>query len=105
MAYDLVISKNFGTDEKPKYVGFISPEDYSCLHTLADRTKYNFFLRLLDPYKDEKFGLQDLVQAQGQLNELMLSELDYDERNVVYKLAAIVAFAIAKDENLYGVAD
>ena len=105
MAYDLVVSFDFKADPNPKYIAALSSLDYGVIQRLSDRTKFNFLNRLLDPYKDEVFGAQDLHQALTQLHELIVSQLDSDERELVYKLLAIVGFAIAKSEKLYGVGD
>lgn len=105
MAYDLIVSKDLKRDKNPKHLGELSYEDYPALQELANRTKYNFLQRLLDPYKDETFGAQDLNQAQAQLHELITAELDTHQQALTYKLLAIIGFALSKSENLYGVAD
>ena len=105
MAYDLVVSFDIKTDPNPKYIAALSGRDYGVIQRLSDRTKFNFLNRLLDPYKDEVFGAPDLHQAQTQPHELIISQLDSEERDLVYKLLAIIGFAISKSEKLYGVAD
>lgn len=105
MAYDLVTSKDLRRDKKPKCLGCIDSEDYSALESLCAKTNHYFFTRLRDPYKDENFGKQDLIEAQKQLHKLLSEDLDFTERRFAYKLTAIISYALAHDENLYGVAD
>ena len=57
MAYDLVVSKEFDSDNDPKYLGFIDLDDYDKLERISAKTKHSFFDRLQDPYKDEKFDV------------------------------------------------
>ena len=99
MAYDLMVSKSLRNDESPKQLGALDYSDYSTRQRLAERTNSNFLNRLLDPSKDEMFDAQDLIQAQNQLHELMITDLDTDARDLTYKLLAIIGFAIRRGKN------
>jgi hypothetical protein len=99
MAYDLMVSKSLRNDESPKQLGALDYSDYSTSQRLAERTNSNFLNRLLDPSKDEMFDAQDLIQAQNQLHELMITDLDTDARDLTYKLLAIIGFAIRRGKN------
>ena len=105
MAYDLVVGQSQKVKHTPEIVGGIEFEELAIISKLVERTSSFFLTRLKNLYADQIFGLAELEQAQMQLFELMLQELDADERAFVYKMSAVVAFALDRKLVLHGVAD
>lgn len=105
MAYDLVVGKSNQIKDRPLVVGKIEFEEYPTLSRLLKKRDTSFLRRLTNLFQDQSFGLQELQQAQIHLFELILTKLEDDERAFIYKMLAILSFALHQEQSLHGVAD
>lgn len=70
--------------------------------------KYNpnwFIGRISNQFEDESFSLSELEEAATIVDDLIIKIEDSPEREVLYKLGAIVSMALRKQQPLHGVSD
>ena len=105
MAYDFVVGKNKQVGQSGVHVGSIEYREYPHICSLLDKTGHYFLERISDLYSDKVFDVEDLKQAQASLGELLVEELADGERALLYKLLAVIGYAIVKDQPLHGLGD
>ena len=105
MAYDLMVGKSNQLKDKPEIVGEIDFDELATLGKLQKRIENSFLRRMSNLFEDQSFSVEDLVQAQGQLLELLKMELSNEEKNLLHKLLSVISFAKNRSLPLHGVAD
>lgn len=105
MPYDLFIGKSNRAKDRPLLLGSIPFEEHPAISRLAARTQSSFFAWLANFCVDHTFNLDDLAKAQEELFALLPQPFEQAERDFVYKMTAIVSYALSRQQPLHGVAD
>lgn len=105
MPYDLFIGKSNKVKDHPVLLGSIPFEEHPAISRLAAHTQSDFFAWLANFCVDHTFDLNDLAKAQEELFALLPQSLEPAERDFVYKITAIVSYALSRQQPLHGVAD
>ena len=104
MAFDLVVGEN-GRAKNSPVVGSIGYDELPIISRLLRRMDSFFLRQISDLFTDRVFSVEEIGQALQQLLPLLAHECEADERTLLYKLIAVLAYAKAKGEYLYGIAD
>lgn len=106
MTYDLVVGKSNKVKDNPDIVGGIEFSLYPVITSLQKKYPIPMLTQLCDQFSDYSFDTAELVEAKGQLFNIMISgTLTEQECALVYKLVAAICYALDKGFSLYGVAD
>ncbi|WP_027709834.1 hypothetical protein [Zooshikella ganghwensis] len=106
MAYDLIVGKSSLVKHQPDIVGSIEFELYPVITALQNKFGFNIFTQLCDQFTDHTFDQTELNQAKMDLYKAMLSkDISAQEQNLIYKLIAVISYAIDVNQSLHGVAD
>ncbi|MEM8674323.1 MAG: hypothetical protein AAGF83_10685 [Cyanobacteria bacterium P01_G01_bin.67] len=106
MAYYLMVGKSNKAKDNPIIVGSIEFDLYATITSLQKRFQLSILTQLCDLFDDYTFSNNELIQAkQGLYQVMVIKDLRENELAFVYKLIAIVCFAIDSGYPLYGVAD
>ncbi len=105
MAYDLVIGKSNKLKDNPVIAGGIEFSEYETICSMAKRTDIYLINSISNLFYDQSFAVDELETAISQLYPLLQTVLKDKERVLLYKLIAIVSYAIYLNQPLHGVAD
>ncbi|WP_444909070.1 hypothetical protein [Microbulbifer sp. TRSA005] len=105
MAYDLVVGISKFVKDNPVIVGGIEFDEYPHICSLLKRSDNFFLARISNLFEDQSFSVEELNQAQESLGELLVVDLPDSERDILYKLLAVIGYALNKGQMLHGVAD
>jgi len=105
MGYDLVIGTSAMLRDSPVIAGVIEFEELTPLNRIAKHHRCWVFDRLLDFYQDQSFSIPELREAVDILDRTILAEVGKEERQLLYKLAAIFSMALRRNLPVHGVAD
>jgi len=105
MAYDLIVGKSSKVKDSPDIVGGIEFSEVPAISRLLNRVDSFFLHRISNFFEDQAFSLDEVDQALSHLLPLMTLNLHADERTMLQKLVAVLAYAKWKQLGLYGVAD
>ncbi|APF86038.1 MULTISPECIES: hypothetical protein [Ralstonia solanacearum species complex] len=105
MSYDLVIGIGNKVKNNPVVIGKIEYDELPMVSSLVKRQDSFFLTRISNLFEDESFSVDELREAQSHLFELMLTDLKPQERQLLHKLIAVVAYALSLQLPLHGVAD
>jgi hypothetical protein len=104
MTYRLLVGPSRRGRDRPEIVGSIEFTELPTLYRLVTRTS-NTFLTWASAYFDDQTIEADDVNAQlDSLLPLLIEELEPDERNIVCRLIAALAYARALGMPLLGTA-
>jgi len=81
----------------------IEYDEEPTLRSLVKRQDSFFLNRITNLFEDQSTSLEELREAQAHSFELMLSDLMPQERQLLYKFLAVVAYILSRQ--LHGVAD
>jgi hypothetical protein len=107
MAYDLMIGKSALRKDNPIYLGSLNfEEQVKVLTGLQERFPLGILSQLTDPFTDLKIENTQLIQSKDGLYKILQDpSLKEQEREILYKIIAIIGFAIDNSLPLFGVAD
>lgn len=105
MAYDLVVGKSPQIKDNPVICGGIDFSEYPMVCGLAQESGSQFLDCISNLFQDQAFSLSDLEDARSELFALLPKDFEHGKRAVLYKMTAVVCFALYKQQPLFGVAD
>lgn len=105
MSYDLVVGIDNKAKSNPVVIGKVEYDELPMLSLLIKQRDSFFLTRISNLFVDEFFSVDELCEAQGHLFELMLADLRPQERQLLHKLIAVVAYALSLQLPLHGIAD
>lgn len=105
MGYDLAIVKGKFIKDNPIIFGAINEEQYESIWRLAKHHPNWFLERISDVFEDQRFGTEELEQAAGLIDDLILEVTTKPELQLLYKLSAAISMALRMNETLFGIAD
>ena len=105
MAYDLVVGKSPFIKDAPKIIAGIEFDELPALSALCKRKDSFFLYRICNLFEDQSFSPEDVEQARQHLHPLLFEQLKPNERAMLHKLIAVLSYASAKKQNLFGVTD
>ena len=105
MAFDLMVGKGSKVKDSPDIVGSIEFDELPSLSRLIKRLDSGFLHRVSNLFEDQVFSVADVTGALDELLPLLTQSLEADERAMLHKLIAVLAFAQARRQNLHGIAD
>ena len=105
MAYDVVVGKSSKVKDTPDIVASIEFSALKHITSLAQKCDCVFLNSLSNLFVDATFTPDDIARAIQALNPLLLHTLTTDDRKMLYKLLAVLGYAWAKQQRLFGVAD
>ena len=105
MAYDLVVGKSSKAKDAPDIVGGIEFHELSAISALTKRIDSFFLNRVCNLFEDQDFSLEEIEQAREHLHPLLIEQLKPEEKAMLHKLLAVLSYASAKKQPLFGIAD
>lgn len=105
MAYDFVVGKSCLVKDSPDVIGSIEFRELPDIGRLSKRVDSFFLNSISNHFDDATFSPDETEQAFADLSPLLLEELGQGERALLYKLLAVLSYASAKKQKLFGVAD
>lgn len=105
MAYDLVVGKSFKLKDAPDIVGSITFDEVKIINSLAKKVDSQFLAKISNTFIDASFTSAEIKQAINELNPLLLLILTPDDRAMLHQLLAVLGYAHANQQCLFGVAD
>ena len=107
MAYDLAVGKSNLIKDNPTIVGGLEFDDQNILINKLNKKYPSTIFRLLsNPFEDITIQTEQLIESKNELFQIIVKpDLEEEEINMVYKLIAIICFAINSGFPLHGIAD
>ena len=105
MAFDLLVGKGSKVKDSPDIVGSIDFHELPAVSRLLKRIDSFFLHRVSNLFEDQAFSTEEVDQALTHLLPLLKEKLQADEQALLYKLVSALAYAKAKQQSLFGVAD
>lgn len=105
MAYDLVVGKSPKVKDNPAICAGIDFSEYPLLCGLAKESDSQFLYRISNLFQDQAFSLSELEEARGELFSLLPQDFEREKKGFLYRMVAVVCFALYKQQPLFGVSD
>lgn len=105
MAFDLMVGKSSKVKDSPEIVGSFDFHELPAATRLLKRVDSFFLHRVSNLFDDQVFSLKEVDQALDHLLPLLKEKLHADEQALLHKLISVLAYAKAKQQSLFGVAD
>lgn len=104
MALDFIAGNGSQLRNPAHHVGSIGHHELPAILRLLAQADSFFLHRIFGLYEDQTFSAQEVEQALAHLVPLLASPLESDDRTLLHKLIAVLAYAKVTQQPLHGVA-
>ena len=104
MALDFIAGSSPQIRNPAHHVGSIDHHELPAVLRLLAQADSSFLHRIFGLYEDQTFSTQEVEQALLHLVPLLSSPLESDDRHLLHKLIAVLAYAKLTQQPLHGVA-
>lgn len=105
MAFDFMAGNGTPIRNPAHHVGSIDHHELPAILRLLAHADSFFLHRIFGLYEDQAFSQQEVEQALSHLVPLLARPLESDDRTLLHKLIAVLAYAQVTQQPLYGVPD
>lgn len=105
MAFDLTVGTGWRAKDQPSIVGAIEFDELWQISALLKRVDSFFLHRISNLFDDQQFSIDEVTQALGDLLPLLTQPMPEQERAMLNRLIAVLAFAQNRQQSLFGLAD
>ena len=105
MPFDFVADNGPQIRNPAHHVGSIDHHELPAILRLLAHADSFFLHRIFGLYEDQTFSTQEVEQALSHLVPLLARPLESDDRTLLHKLIAVLAYAQVTQQSLHGVAD
>ena len=105
MPFDFLAGNGPQIRNPAHHVGSIDHHELPAILRLLAQADSFFLHRIFSLYEDQTFSTQEVEQALSHLVPLLARPLESDDRTLLHKLIAVLAYAQVTQQSLHGVAD